>query len=427
MGSVGVATTEKMEEERVVAGQKHQWPPVIILNLFYSGLGIARDMAGHGVRVVGLSAHRDIYGNFTRLCEVRSSPNSQEQPEKLAEFLLQAAEELQGAIIFPTRDADVLFLDRFRDELGACYRLAIPPRHVLSRVINKNALVDAARHAEVPVPRTATVSDASQLARAADEVGFPCVVKPVSSVHWRKGNNWNLVGGRKAFRVNNLVELQQQYSRLAPVHPELLVQEWIPGSVDQIVILGGYVDERSEPLAYFTARKIVQSPEDFGTGCVVESRPIPDLLEPSLRLWRVLSYQGMAEVEYKYDARDGKFKLIEINTRHWDWHQLGRASGINLTWAAYCHLSGTAVTPIQEPVRHAIWVAEDALLMHVIASIYRRECRPLGLWRQISGRRMYGIFDWKDPMPFLRYSVGVLLPQLAKATANKIRGGVSEP
>jgi predicted ATP-grasp superfamily ATP-dependent carboligase len=288
-------------------------------------------------------------------------------------------------------------------------------------------LVKAAFDAKVPAPRTAMVRDASQLAGAADEVGFPCVVKPVSSVHWRQANNWKLVGGKKAFRANNFVELQREYDRLAKVRAELLLQEWIPGSVDQIVILGGYVNERSEPLAYFTARKIVQSPEDFGTGCVVESEHIPGLLELSVRLWRRLSYQGMAEVEYKRDARDEKFKIIEINTRHWDWHQLGRASGINLTWVAYCHLSGRSDIPPQRPIQRAKWMAEDELLMHVARSIYHGNCRPVTLCRQLSGRRVYGIFDWEDPLPFLRYSIGVFLPMLAKATVNKILGGISHP
>ncbi|HZZ15004.1 MAG TPA: hypothetical protein VFE08_03485, partial [Candidatus Sulfotelmatobacter sp.] len=82
-------------------------PAVIILNMFYSGLGIARDMAGKGVRVVGLSSDRKIYGNFTRLCEVRWAPNSQEEPGELAAMLLKLSSELGGAVIFPTRDADV--------------------------------------------------------------------------------------------------------------------------------------------------------------------------------------------------------------------------------------------------------------------------------------------------------------------------------
>jgi len=409
-----------MKRERHLPPAKAQeWPPVIILNLFYSGLGIARDMAGCGVRVVGLSAHRHIYGNSTRRCDVRFSPNTQEQPEEFVEYLLQAAAELQGAVIFPTRDADVLFLDRFREELEPFFRLAVPPRQVLRRVIDKYALVEAAIAADVPVPRTTVVRTASDLAAAVVEVGFPCIVKPISSVHWRVANNWNLVGGQKAFRANNFAELQSEYERLARVRPELLLQEWIPGSVDQIVIWGGYVGDNSEPLAYFTARKIVQSPEDFGTGCVVKSEPIPDLPELTIRVWRALNYQGMAEVEFKRDTRDGKFKLIEINTRHWDWHQLGRASGVNLTWAAYCHLVGKFHTAPHRPIQHAKWVAEDALLMYIARSIYHREFHPLAVWTHVSGQRMYGIFDRNDPLPFLRYSID-LLPTFAKAVARQI-------
>lgn len=400
-------------------------PPVLILNLFYSGLGIARQMRGRGVRVIGLSANRQIYGNFTRLCEVRFAPNSQEQPEELAEYLLRNAPQLQGSIIFPTRDADVLFLDRFRGELEPYYRAAIPPRSLLQRVMDKGALVETAVAVGVPVPRTAVISRASELAGAAENIGFPCVVKPVRSVDWRLGENWNLVGGRKAFRADNLAELQKSYARVSQVQAELMLQEWIPGDAEQIVVFGGYVNEDSEPLAYFTARKIVQSPDDFGTGCVVASEPLPELFDLSRRLCRALAYQGMAEIEYKHDARDGKFKLIEINTRHWDWHQLGDASGINLTWTAYCHLTGQLVPQVR-PTRCAKWVAEDALLTHVTAGVYRRQCRPLKLWKQLSGRRMYGIFSWKDPLPVLRYSAGVLLPTLAKAAFNKIRGGISQ-
>jgi D-aspartate ligase len=402
-------------------------PPVLILNLFYSGLGIARQMSGRGVRVVGLSAHRRVYGNFTRLCQVRRVPNSQEQPNELAEYLLRAAPELRGAIIFPTRDADVLFLDRFRSELEPFYRLAIPPRRLLERVMDKSALVAIAEQAGVPVPRTAVVSREFELAGAAKEVGFPCVVKPVRSVDWRLGENWNLVGGRKAFRADNLRQLQEQYARISQVRAELMLQEWIPGSAEQIVVFGGYIREDSEPLSYFTARKIVQSPDDFGTGCVVASEPIPELYDLSRRLCRALGYQGMAEIEYKRDTRDGRFKLIEINTRHWDWHQLADASGVNLTWTAYCHLSGQPVSPEHKPIARARWVAEDALLTHVGASVYSRQCRPHKLLRQISGRRIYGIFSWKDPLPLLRYSLGVFFPTLAKAAFNKIRRGVSQP
>ena len=415
----GVAVETEREVRRdTVPGR----PPVIILNLFYTGLGIARDLAGRGLRVVGLSAHRKIYGNYTRFCEVRHCPNSQQEPEQLLDYLLEAAGDLHGAVIFPTCDADVVFMDRFRSRLEPHYRLSIPPHDTFLRTVDKYSLVKVAMQAGVPVPRTAVIARGDDLSRIAATVGFPCVVKPISSVQWRMGDNWSKVGGRKAFRVDSLEQLRREYARLEEVSHELLIQEMIPGPADQIVVMGGYVDANSEPVGYFTARKLVQAPDDFGTGCVVQSEPIPEIVENTRKLWRALKYEGMAEVEYKYDPRDGQYKLIEINTRHWDQHQLGRASGINLTWAAYCHVTGRPVENMIKPVQRAQWVAEDTLLLHVLGSLVRPQQRTPHLWQKLSRPRMYGISAWNDPMPSCRYFAAVVFPNIVRGVVKKIRG-----
>src|SRR5215471_9838295 len=183
-------------------------PPVVVMNLFHSGLGIVRQLSGRGIRIVGLSAHPRAYGNSTRLCEVWRAPHSQEQPEQLADFLIQSGPRLEGAVVFPTGDADLLFLDRFRERLEAFYRLALPARQVLYQIVDKGAQLRVAVTAGVPVPRSMVVHDDSELEDGAESVGFPCVGKPVCSVHWRRGNNWNLVGRRKAFCVNDLTGLR---------------------------------------------------------------------------------------------------------------------------------------------------------------------------------------------------------------------------
>jgi D-aspartate ligase len=398
-------------------------PPVLILNLFHSGLAIARDLAGRNVRVIGLSADRKIYGNFTRFCEVRFVPNSQEEPEQLAEVLLEFAPDLTGSVIFPTRDADVLFLDRYREKLSARYRLALPPHDCLLRVMDKHALASIAEKSGTPAPRTALISSAKELHRVEMEVGFPCVLKPVYAVSWRTGEGWSKVGGRKAILVENQQQLEREYGIVSSVDPEVLVQQWIQGSAEQIVICGGYVSHGGEPLAYFTARKQVQSPDDFGTGCLVESMDIPEIVPLTRRLWKSLRYEGMAEVEYKQDKNSGKYYLIEINTRHWDWHGLGGASGINLTWTAYCDLTGRLRDQVQMPILRAKWIAEDALLMYLLKALCRRQIGLGDLRRKLSGHRIYSVFAWNDPLPALRYWLFVILPDLAKSMFKKIGGG----
>jgi D-aspartate ligase len=414
---------ERTESVHAVSPVCVSTPPVLILNMFYTGLGIARDMAGKGVRVIGLSADHQIYGNFTRCCEVRMAPNSQEEPEQLFDMLVRLSSEVDGAVIFPTRDADVLFLDRFRNELTHHYTLAIPPHECLMQAMNKHALAVAAQRAGVPVPKTMRISSSEDLHKLESEVGFPCVLKPVFAASWRGAESWKKVGARKAIRIDNLQQLEHEYELLSWVDREVLAQEWIPGASDQIVVLGGYVGREGNLTQYFTARKLVQSPNDFGTGCVVESEEIPEIVALSKRLCKSLRYEGMAEIEYKYDKATGKFKLIEINTRHWDWHRLGAASSINLSWTAYCDLTGQPIDRQTKPTSRAKWIAEDALFTYLLRALYRGKLNLGDLWRKLSGHRVYGVFAWSDPRPGVRYCFSEFLPNLAKAIFQSVRGG----
>src|SRR5262249_49325622 len=223
MPSLAIANDVRANEVPDVGLRRR--PPVIVLNLFHSGLAIARQLSASGMRTVGLSADSSIYGNFTRCCEVRQAPSSQEEPEQLANFLAKAAPQLRGAVIFPTRDADVLFLDRFRPALEPLYLLAIPSRKVLHQILNKDALADVARAAGVAVPRTEMASSHDELQVKAKIVGYPCVVKPVRSVDWRTRQNWKQVGGTKAYMATNSAELERVYECVSRAHREVLLQE----------------------------------------------------------------------------------------------------------------------------------------------------------------------------------------------------------
>src|SRR5215471_13750708 len=99
-------------------GGRLRQPTAVVMNMFYTGLGIARSLGENGVPVIGLSAQRGIYGNYTRYAKVLFAPDSRTQPQALAEFLVELGKSFeQRAVIFPTRDDDVMFLDRYRQLL----------------------------------------------------------------------------------------------------------------------------------------------------------------------------------------------------------------------------------------------------------------------------------------------------------------------
>ena len=278
-------------------------PVAVVMNMFYTGLGIARSLGEQGIRVIGLSAHRGVYGNFTRYADIRSCPDSREDPEGLLKFLVRLGEEIGDlAVIFPTRDDDVLFLDRFRADLDSRFTPVVPSTRALTVCLDKWETYQLAKRAGVPVPATWKVERPADLLQILEEVQYPCVLKPLSAHYWRKADNWERVGARKAICLSSPEELRQEYERVAAADPRVVVQQMIAGSDDHLAVAACYMDRSSRVVASFTAQKLLQVPKGFGTGCIVQIADRPELISAATRLLEELRFTGIAEVEFKWDS-----------------------------------------------------------------------------------------------------------------------------
>jgi predicted ATP-grasp superfamily ATP-dependent carboligase len=126
-----------------------------------------------------------------------------------------------------------------------------------------------------------------------------------------------------------------------------------------------------------------------------------------------MGFTGVAEVEYKWDASDREYKLIEVNPRPWDQHRLGAACGTDLIHLAYCDHAGLPSPPIRNDGVSRKWIAEDVFAMTALRLVWRQE-RGLGrLFRQAAGKRIYGVWAVRDPLPFL-YFLATFAPSLVR-------------
>lgn len=384
-------------------------PVAVVMNMFYTGLGIARNLGKQGISVIGLSSHRGIYGNYTRYANVRFCPDSREEPQALLSYLLRMGETLeQRAVIFPTRDDDVLFLDRYRESLSRYFILTIPRPEVVKACLDKWETSRWATQSDVPSPRCWQIDNPGALEQIIQELTFPCVMKPLSAHLWRKHGNWQRVGARKAIEISSKENLLAEYAAVSQADPRVLLQEAVPGNDDQLFVAACYLDARSNFVAGFTARKLLQIPSGFGTGCIIETVNRPDLLEPAIRLLRKMGFTGIAEVEFKRDPAGGEYKLIEINPRPWDQHILGRACGADLVYLAYCEHAGIAMPVLKTQPAGAKWIGEDVFFTSALRSIRRRDGNLGSLLRMARGNRVFAIWSASDPMPSLGYVLSFL-------------------
>jgi predicted ATP-grasp superfamily ATP-dependent carboligase len=259
------------------------------------------------------------------------------------------------------------------------------------------------------------IEEAADVNRIADEAAYPCVLKAQSAHHWRQGDNWELVGGRKAIEISSKSSLLTEYAAIARAEKRALLQEMVPGGDDCLVIVACYLDRQSRWVAGFNTQKVLQLPEKFGTGCIVKSVSRPELFERTARLLQTMGYSGVAEVEYKWDSVAGEYKLIEINPRPWDQHRLGFAGGIDVIYLAYCEHAGLPLPALGTPRDGYTWIAEDSFAAALLRAMFRGGPSPLAALRKAGGKKIYAIWWLWDPMPSLVYWVTWFIPELVRA------------
>jgi predicted ATP-grasp superfamily ATP-dependent carboligase len=382
-------------------------PPVAVLNMHYSGLGIARNLAPLGVRVYGFSAEPRFPGNTSRYCKFTRSPDSLAEPEAMLDFLIAFAREHDvKPVLFPTRDHDVHFINAHREALETAFIVPFSAPDAIDRIMNKDRCYSVAARCGINLPRGVTLQSADDL-RGVEALRFPVICKPLYSAHWRKPGVWEAVGKQKAVKIETLDALRAFHRRVAPLDPVMTFQEWIPGLESNLVIFGSYANRDSEVTAHFTARKRLQYPALLGTGIVVESWLVPELETISRGLLRALGFFGVSEIEYKIDERNGACYLIEINPRHWDQHRLGTLCGVNVSEAAYRDAVGLpALTTAQSatPVR---WIADYEYGFHLARSILgKSSLREALSW--LRGQTTFSTLDATDLRPAARLAANLL-------------------
>jgi len=110
-----------------------------------------------------------------------------------------------------------------------------------------------------------------------------------------------------------------------------------------------YVDQKGVIGDISVTRKIRQFPADFGICSFGEVADCEIIKDYTLRFIKEINYRGLGEMEFKYDARDGKYKFIELNPRSNHWISVTTANGNNLPLAQYEDFAGKVARQPRHP------------------------------------------------------------------------------
>lgn len=374
--------------ERYLAGSSAA--PAIVLEVgWVNGLGAIQSLARAGVKVLALDHRPFAIGLRSRFCLPLVCPDPYAEEQRFAAFLSELAELLPAPTpIFATHDDGLASISRALPDLGGKLLCPAPDAAKLDELQKKRWQLARAVEANVAAPLTLYPGSAAEAREAAKEVGFPLFVKPSEPIAFRK-----VYPKRRVFRCDSLAELDEAYEKAAPYAP--MLQEVVPGGDEELYTIGSYVDREGRALGVFSGRKLRQTPRSrklvprgVGSCRHGETVWVPELVDDSLRLLKVSGFNGISQVEFKRDPRDGSYKLMEINPRLWMWHTLAAACGVNLPHIAYLDLIGSPPEPSTSEGRRKHWAI----------TLMRGE-------RPVIARPIYldPILSLRDPKPALVY------------------------
>lgn len=313
-------------------------PGAVVIGGDYQGLGIVRSLGRRGIPVCVVDDERSI-SRFSRYATVGVQVADLRNEATVVETLLHLGKrfDLQGYVVFPTRDELVSAISRHRCILSSVFRVPTPSWDSVQWAWDKRNTYRLAKELDIPIPQTwfpSSLEDLDQI-----EHVFPMVLKPAIKEHFFYATKV------KAWQVNSKAELRTLYSRASALAGcgEILVQELIPGNGrHQFGYCAFFKDGRA--VASMVSQRRRQHPHDFGRASTfVETVDVPELEVLSETFLRKIDYYGLVEVEYKHDPRDGKFKLLDVNARTWGYHTLGALAGVDFSYLLYSDQIGKSV------------------------------------------------------------------------------------
>lgn len=315
---------------------------------FVNGLAAIRSLGRTGVPVIALDHRPSALGFRSRYALPIVCPDPGEDEAGFLAVLRELGDVLGTPTpVFPTHDPPLNAIARNREALGSRFLCPFPGWETLALVQSKRMQLERAAAAGVAVPETAHPRSEEEALSAAARMGYPVLVKPSSPDGFKRRYR------RQAFRCTGPKELAQAFSDARPFEP--MVQELVPGGDDDLYSVGSYLADDGSVLGLFCGRKLRQTPPGIGTCRVGEAVWVDEVVDAALRLLRAFGFQGLSQVEFKRDARDGRYKLMEINPRLWQWHGLAAALGVDFPLLAYLDLLGLRSAAATTKTRHGRW------------------------------------------------------------------------
>ena len=333
---------------------------------------------------------------FSAYCKGKFLYDIEHLPEQTSvEYLLEARKKIgRPCLLIPTTDRTARFVADHQLSLRNWFLFPEQQAELVRTLSDKKGMFHLAKRHGIPTPEACFPQSREDVLEFLRRARFPIMLKGIDGQKlWERT-------GKKMFIVQSKEELLTRYDTVEDSRsPNLMLQEYIPGGDNTVWMFNGYFNERSDCLVAFTGKKIRQCPVYTGSTCLgvcLTNETVEDLTR---NFMKAIGYRGILDIGFRYDARDGLYKVLDVNPRIGATFRLFVGeNGMDVARALYLDLTGQEVVSV--PARDGRkWIVEDLDLVSCYR--YHREgTLSLAGWtRSLRGIEEAAFISSDDPLP----------------------------
>ena len=356
-----------------------------------------------GARSLAKAGDEVVLGTWTRgpridkyrtrsIHEVQPLDPPNANPSVFGESVAALAEEVGADVVMPFGLQSYWALSSHVSHV-APLPVMVAPLALFEHLNNKRTAAELINELGIESPKNFPVRIDSDLPAVVDEARFPVVVKVAEGSGVAAGLRYANDGEelRAAW-----VELRDATETNHPGGEPPVVQEFVPGYVHDACTLTVH----GEPVRIVTQIRRLMYPIYGGVGAINVTTHDAELANIARIILEATRWHGPAQIEFKKDSRDGKYKFIEFNTKLWGTLDLSVKAGVDFPGMIRDHLLGRTLQrggEYPEGLRYSFWFPLAVLAYRQLWREYGfRAFRPLARCK-----RRVNAFELGDLKPTL--------------------------
>ncbi|MEM4396776.1 MAG: hypothetical protein QXR30_03935 [Candidatus Woesearchaeota archaeon] len=376
--------------------------PAIVLGCDANGYGIIRSINkfNKNIPIIGIDYNPKSPGLYSRFLKhkfVISNP-FQNNEKSIDEFLSIIKKLNNKPVLYITSDLFLSFINKYRFELEKKALFNVPKKDLLDNILDKRKQYDIISKINVPFPKTYHIEFKNLYDVYDLDIEYPIFIKGAYQFQWKKYFN------EKGFVANSKQELELLIKKIKEYNIDIVVQELILGPNYNHYKISVYYDKTGELKLVFTTQKTRQFPQDFGVGCYMKSKRMNEIIELGRKIFENIFYNGIGSIEFKFDERDRKYKLIEINPRVWQQNYQATVAGLNFAEYYYKDLVGEKIEFNDKFIEGVTYIDTVNDFQSFVINKKITGEKYFDWIKQVVTADSYSFFYPSDPLPILKSS-----------------------